>query len=166
MEDPFRPSLDIPAQDGMEHPLLGSGMLSIELLDQFLSVLAFGISVYRTLFLQSREIVLMLKTDHIRLIQEHQGTYDGQVHPIQIGLWGKGMEPAFKNEGQEHGFDDIVHMMAVSHLIAAHFLHSLIQSAFAHFRAQRAGIGFLTYIKEDLVDIRSNDPVWNLHRAA
>ena len=61
MEDPFRPSLDISAQDGMEHPLLGSGMLSIELLDQFLSVLAFGISVYRTFFLLDREIVLMLK---------------------------------------------------------------------------------------------------------
>ena len=153
MRNPFRPSLDISVQDGMEHALFCARMLLIELPDQFLCILTLGISVYRTILLQDRELIFMLKTDHIRLIQKHQGTYDGQVHPVQIGPRGKGMKPALKNQGQEHGFDNIVHMVAVSNLIAAHFLHSLIQSALAHFRAQGAGIGFSAHIKQDMVDI-------------
>ena len=63
------------------------------------------------------------------------------------------MEPSLKNEGKEHSFNYIVFMVGIGDLIAANAFRFLVKSAFAHLRAQRAGIVLFPLIKDNAGDL-------------
>ena len=128
-------------------------MILIELSEQILCILAFCVAVHRALALYDRKIILVPETDHIHLVNEHQRADHCQVHPVQVGLGRERVKPALKDQRQEHCLNDIVLVMRVSDLITAHFLDSLIQCTFAHFRTERAGIRLFTDIEQDIIDL-------------
>ena len=123
-------------------------------------------AVYRALAFYDRQVIFILKTDHVHLIYIHKRTDHSQIHAVQISPGREGMEPSFKYQGEEHGLDDIILVMRVCHLITSHFLDRLVQGAFAHFGAERAGIAFLTYIEKNVIDIRPDDLIRNFHLTA
>ena len=161
MGNPWRPSLDVAVQYCREHPLPGSGMLIVQLLHQFLCVLALGIPVNWTAAGHYGQIILLLKSNHFCLVYEHDRADYRQIHAIQIGLWREGVEASFKYQGQQHGLDDIILVVGVGYFVAAHLLDRLIKSAFTHLGTQRAGVAFFTLIKQDMGDIRLYDLIGN-----
>ena len=67
----------------MEHPLSGTGMISVELPEQLFRILTFCVAVYWTLALNYREIIFVFKTDDIHFVDKHERTDNGQIHAIQ-----------------------------------------------------------------------------------
>ena len=122
-------------------------MLFIQLLHQFLCVLALGIPINGASAGHHRQVVILPELDNLSLVYEHDRSDDRQIHAVQVRLWRKGVETSLEYQGQQHGLNDIVLVVGIGHLIAAHFLDRLIKGAFPHFRAQGAGVAFFALFK-------------------
>ena len=73
------------------------------------------------------------------------------------------METALENQGEQHGLHHVVLVMGVGDLVAARLLDGLIEGALSHFRAEGAGIAFLSHLKYHLIDIRLYNRVMDAH---
>src|SRR5699024_12450488 len=99
---------------------------------QIIRIMRIGKSVDRPAAPEHRELKFMLKNHDIYLIHKHHWPDHRKDHSNQIGLRRKGIKASLKKEGEQHGFYNIILVMGISYLIAAHFLHFLIQCALTH----------------------------------
>lgn len=149
-----------------EHPFLGAGIFTAELLQKLFCIFPLGMSVRRTGAFADGKLVFMLKSDDIRFVHVHQRPDYSQIHTVQISDRGKGMKTSLEDQGKQHGFHHIILMVGIGHLIAAGFLDCLIKRALSHFCAESTGAAFFSDMKYNLINICFYDCIVNIQLSA
>ena len=124
--------------------------------------LPFGIAISRTGILNHRKMALICEIDNLLFRNIKKRANGVEVHAIPMSNRREGIQPSFIQKAQQKGFHNVFLVMPQSDFIESVRLDTVIEGAFPHFRAQRAGILFFAFLKNNLCDVGMDDLKWNL----
>ena len=156
-----RPVRDVSVQDCVEDPLFSTAIFVVDADQKLFDVLSACMTIGRTRVLADWKLHPLLKSLDIPLFDKHQRADDGQIRFLKMGDRWERIESSLIDQGHHGGLNHIVLMVSVSDLVTTESQCLVIECTLSHFGTERAGIGFLADVKEDLTDLCGHDKVRN-----
>ena len=94
------------------------------------------------------------------------GANEMQVGAGQVGYGLEAPETSLEEQVEHEGVHYIVKMVTKGYAVTAKLFGGVVEYAAAHFGAERAGVGLLAHVKDDLSDLGWGDVVGHLQLVA
>ena len=148
--------------EGMEEALVRVRKYLTEFPHKILHFLPVCIAVRRTGRFDDRQVQHFCHMFHMALRQVNEGTDHGDAGPAHTGFRVEGFKPPFIKQRHEQGFNGVLAMMSQGKLVDIVFHTGVGKDRAAHFRTERAGVLFLTVVKDDFADFRFLHNILNI----
>ena len=153
-------------EDCTKNALFGKGDILANVFDEVFHIFTLRFVIHGARIVDDGQAEACHGGFDVVLLDIDKGADEGDARFVHIRRGSKAGESALVQERQEHGFGDVVGVVAEGEFAAAEPYNLVVESTSAHFGAKRARILLFARFKYDFADIRLYHVVLNSEAVA